>query len=525
MELLGVALLCFVLFLSVAYLFLRDKQRFWLKRNFPHKPNPGLLFGHMDGNGSTRHAAYVTQEVYQYAKERGERFIGISYFFMPLVIVCDLSLVKTILVQDFGVFHDRGMYSNARSDPLSGHLFSLEGHEWRVLRQKLTPTFTSGRMKQMFGTMLAVAEELRDVMAEGCTTAISGVFEQEMKDILARFTTDVIGKCAFGIECNTLRDPESDFLKYGNKIFQHKLSAVVKILFAMMFRDWAKKLGVKATEDDVESFFINLVRETVEYREKHNVQRNDFLNLLIQIKNKGSVSDVDDESNHGGTGEVGMTQNELTAQVFIFFVAGFETSSTVMNFCLYELAKNLDIQERLREEINTAIDQAGGSLSYDVAMSIPYLNQVIKETLRKYPPLESTNRMAVQDYPIPGTTHVIPRNVLVQIPIYAIHHDPDYYPDPDRFDPERFSPSQSNGRPPYVFLPFGDGPRQCIGMRFGLMQVKVGLITLLRRFHLRPTQKTPERIVFDPKTFILSPVGGNHLEIVQVKSDRVTKMM
>ncbi|XP_058130754.1 probable cytochrome P450 6a14 [Anopheles coustani] len=519
MALLGVVLLGIVLVLSLAYLFLRDKHRFWLKRNFPCKPNPSLLVGHMEGNGSTRHAAYVTQEVYHYVKGRGERFIGISYFFMPLVIVCDLELVKTILVQDFSVFHDRGMYSNVRADPLSGHLFNLEGHEWRTLRQKLTPTFTSGRMKQMFGLMLSVAEELRSVITDGCATVTTGLYEQEMKGILARFTTDVIGTCAFGIECNTLRDAESDFLKYGNRIFQHKLSAMVKILFAMLFRGWAKKLGVKATEDDVEAFFMNLVRETVEYREKHNVQRNDFLNLLIHIKNKGSLVEHG-EGDALGKGEVGMTQDELAAQVFIFFVAGFETSSTVMNFCLYELAMNPDIQERLRDEINIAMEKAGGTLSYDVAMSIPYLDQVINETLRKYPPLESTNRMAVQDYTIPGTTHVIPRNVLVQIPIYAIHHDPEYYHDPDRFDPERFSALESKNRPPCVFLPFGDGPRQCIGMRFGLMQVKVGLLTLLQHFYFRPSEKTPQQIVFDPKTFILSPVGGNHLQIGLVGDDR-----
>ncbi|XP_053660254.1 probable cytochrome P450 6a14 [Anopheles marshallii] len=505
MALVGVILLGVVLLLTVAYLFLRERHSFWRRRGFPCKPNPSLLFGQMEGNGSTKHAAYVTQEIYNYAKEQGERYVGYSFFFMPILMVCDIELVKTILVKDFTVFHDRGIYSNSRVDPLSGNLFALEGHEWREMRQKLTPTFSSGRMKQMFGTMLQVAEELHKHMLANIDREI------EMKDVLARFTTDVIGTCAFGIECNTLDNPDSEFLKYGKRVFEHRLVAMLKMTFAMLFKGTATKLGVKVTDDDLEQFFLNLVHETVEYRERNDVQRNDFLNLLLQIKNKGCLAEQD--GGHTGPSGVGMTMNELAAQVFIFFVAGFETSSTVMNFCLYELAKNPDVQERLREEINRAIETNDGKLTYEVVMDQEYLGQVVNETLRKYPPLETTLRMTAQDYTIPGTDHVIPRNVGVQVPVFGIHRDPEHYPDPERFDPGRFSADECQKRPAYTFLPFGEGPRMCIGMRFGMMQVKVGLVTLLRSFRFFPSAQTPERIVFDPKSFILSPIGGNYLTV------------
>uniref|UniRef100_A0A182VPJ5 Uncharacterized protein n=1 Tax=Anopheles merus TaxID=30066 RepID=A0A182VPJ5_ANOME len=290
MSLLGVLLLGVVLLLSLAYLFLRSKHNYWRSRGFPCKPSPSLLYGQMQGNGTTRHAAYVTQEIYRYAQDRGERYMGYSFFFMPIVLVCDIELVKTVLVKDFAVFHDRGMYSNPQADPLSGNLFSLEGHEWRALRQKLTPTFTSGRMKQMFGTMLQVATELHRHLLGQVDR------ELEMKAVLARFTTDVIGTCAFGIECNTLRNPEdSDFLKYGRRVFEHRMLAMVKMTFAMLFRAQAVKLGVKVTDDDVEAFFMNLVHDTVEHRERNGVQRNDFLNLLLQIKNKGCLEEQEQD--------------------------------------------------------------------------------------------------------------------------------------------------------------------------------------------------------------------------------------
>lgn len=104
----------------------------------------------------------------------------------------------------------------------------------------------------------------------------------------------------------------------------------------------------------------------------------------------------------------------------------------------------------------------------------------------------------------------------MQIPVYAIHHDPAHYPEPECFDPDRFSAEACRTRTPYTFLPFGEGPRVCIGMRFGMMQVKVGLVSMVRAFRFLPTAQTPDHIVFDPKSFILSPAGGNYLRIEQV---------
>ncbi|XP_035774129.1 probable cytochrome P450 6a14 isoform X3 [Anopheles albimanus] len=506
METISVWLTGFIFLVSIAYLYIRSRHNYWKDNGVPYAPNPHFFYGHVKGQARTRHGADINKELYDQFKQRALPYGGISLFVMPSLIVVDPELIKTILVKDFNVFHDRGVFTNPKDDPFTGNLFGLEGNPWRLLRQKLTPTFTSGRMKQMFGTIWQVALELEQYMENNHRQP-----ELEMKDILGRFTTDVIGTCAFGIECNTLKNPDSDFRKYGNKAFELNPVIMFKFFLASAYPKLIRALRMKITFDDVERFFLGIVRETVEYREKNNVKRNDFMNLLLQIKNKGRLDENDNEI--VGKGEVGMTNEELAAQAFVFFIAGFETSSTTQSFCLYELAKNPDIQQRLREEINRAIDENGGQVTYEVVMGIQYLDQVINETLRKYPPVEGLNRVADVDYTIPGTKHVIPKRTLVQIPVYALQHDSDYFPDPERFDPDRFSPEEVKKRHPYVFLPFGEGPRICIGLRFGLMQTKVGLITLLRKFRFSPSANTPAKVTFDPKIITLSPLNGNHLKV------------
>ncbi|EAT32870.1 AAEL014891-PA, partial [Aedes aegypti] len=504
-EMLPFLLAVVALLLTAAGLYIRSRHRFWSDRGIPCAPNPEFLFGHVRGQVTNKHAAYVNRELYQQFKARGEGFGGYSFFAVPAVIIVDPELVKTILVRDFAVFHDRGIYNNPKDDPLSGQLFLLEGLQWKILRQMLTPTFTSGRMKAMFGTIMDVAEEFRQFLVD--SRERESVIE--MKEVLASFTTDVIGTCAFGIECNTLKNPDSDFLKYGKKVFEQRMSTLFKFIFASLFKDLARKLGVKITDAGVEKFFLGLVRETVEFREKNNVMRNDFMNLLLQLKNKGRLVDQLDEADE--VAARGLTMEELAAQCFVFFIAGYETSSTTMNFCLYELAKNPDIQEKLREDIEEAVASNGGRVTYDLVMGLRYLDNVVNETLRKYPPIESLNRVPTSDYTVPGTKHVLPKQTMITIPIYALHHDPDFYLDPDNFDPDRFLPEAAQARHPYAFIPFGEGPRNCIGMRFGLMQTKIGLITLLRNFRFSPSAKTPDKIAFDVKSFVLSPDGGNYL--------------
>lgn len=321
----------------------------------------------MVGVGSKITFGEMAQNAYNELKGKGP--VGGLYFFTePAVIITDMDLLRDIFVKDFQYFNDRGMYVNERDDPLTAHLFSLEGGPWKILRAKLSPTFTSGKMRMMHSTILTVADQFTSHLER-----ISGEDAQEvdLRETLAQFTTDVIGNVAFGVECNSLKDPDSEFRRIGQKIVESSTTTVIKSMFAILFPKLSRFLRIKITAPEVTKFFFDMLGDTIKYREENNVQRNDFLSLLIQIMKTGKLE--------GDSTELGkMTFSEVAAQVFLFFVAGFETSSSTMTFAFYELALNPEIQERAREEVRQVMEKHGGELTYEAAMELRYIDQIIQ---------------------------------------------------------------------------------------------------------------------------------------------------
>ena len=227
---------------------------------------------------------------------------------------------------------------------------------------------------------------------------------------------------------------------------------------------------MRLNNKEVADFFMDLTKNVVNYRETNNIKRNDFLQILINLKNNKNV--IDDNIMNAtvnvdsSTMPPGLSIEQIAAQTFVFFVAGYETSSSTMAFCLYELAKNPDIQNKLRNEIKNLLKPTNGVITYDNIITGGYLDMVVSETLRKYPTLGHLTRKCNKRSAIPGTNLVIEEDNRVIIPVYGIHHDPQYYPDPDKFDPERFNEENKAKRPSFTYLPFGEGPRICIGNLF-----------------------------------------------------------
>uniref|UniRef100_A0A1I8QBH3 Cytochrome P450 n=1 Tax=Stomoxys calcitrans TaxID=35570 RepID=A0A1I8QBH3_STOCA len=495
----------------VLILYLISFHTYWQRRGVCQL-TPLPLVGNYQGLGSSYHFRDVNQHLYNHFKSKGQAFGGIYVFMKRAALMVDLDLIKQILIKDFANFPDRGVYNNAAEDPLTAHMIALEGEEWRCMRHKLTPTFTASKMKYMFPTVVKVGERFAKTMAEN--RGPTGVLE--LKDLCGRFTTDVIGNAVFGIDSNCLKDPQEEFRKMGNSVLTDKRHHAVVEQFILTNPAIAKKFHMKLFKDDMTKYFLNLVQQIMQQRLENNEKRKDFMDLLLELK--AQDEELLKAEGRGIDLSHGLTLEQITAQLFSFLIAGFESSSTTMAFCLYELACHQDLQDKLREEVVNALKENQGELSFEAIQAMGYLDQVISETLRLYAPLSYLARVTKNDYRIANSSHVIEKGTMVIIPTDAIHRDPEYFPQPNVFNPDNFEPSVCSQRHSCTFMPFGDGPRNCIGLRFGKMQTKIGLVSLLRRFRFECCPLTEKPIQIDKGSFFLAAKHGIQLKVVDLES-------
>ncbi|XP_069682464.1 cytochrome P450 6a2-like [Periplaneta americana] len=484
--------------ISALYFTFNMLVKYWKKRGVPYL-EPTFPAGNL-ADMLTRRSSMGEAYANIYKRMAGMKFGGVYLMHRPILVVRDPEMIKSVLIKDFGHFHDHGFVFDEKIDPLVGNLFMLNGKKWKDLRTLLSPTFTSGKIKNMFNIFVECGLTLVKYLKD----AADNEEMIETKDIFARFSTDVIASCAFGIECNCFKHSDAEFRRWGKRLISNSiLQTVVGMLYISM-PSVPIFFKMSMSSKSVSAFFRKIVKETVEFREKNAVRREDFMQLLIDLK---------EQKLQNGERSPGLTMDEITAQVMVFFTGGFETSSTTMSFCLYELAMNPDIQDRLRHEIDEILERYEGTVTYEAIKEMTYLDKVVSETLRKYPPITFLNRNCNKDYQIPGTDLVVERGIEVVIPVLGLHKDPEYYPDPEKFDPERFSEKAKAQRPNCVYLPFGEGPRICIGMRFGLLQTKVGLVSLLSSYDFGVCERTQTPVKIDPKMFITSALGGVWLRI------------
>uniref|UniRef100_A0A1Y1KXB9 Cytochrome P450 n=1 Tax=Photinus pyralis TaxID=7054 RepID=A0A1Y1KXB9_PHOPY len=479
-----------VVILALAFIFkihVRNKYSYWQTKKIPYV-QPHFPLGNAENPFSRkRHFGEWLQMLYRKFREQNTKLAGIYIGTSPYYFPVDPDVIKCIIQTDFHHFPDRGFYYNEKDDPLSAHLCVIGGEKWKNLRAMLTPTFTSGKMRMMFDTLLKCTDPMEKSMSEVGEKGLP----VDIKDVAARFTTDVVGSCAFGLECNSFESVDAAFRVHGRKIFSPRTKMeTLKILFLTASPVWGRRLGLSLFPKESTEFFFNIVKQTVEYRRGNGIHRNDILQILMEV----GESD----------GEHSLTIAEIAAQAFGFFVAGFETSSTTMSFFLYELALNADLQQKVRDEIKLVLGKHAGKVTYEAIMEMKFMDQVISETLRKYPPLSFLTRQCVKNYRHPSHDVEIKTGDMILISLLALHRDPEYFPDPETFDPERFSDENKNSIRPFSYIPFGGGPRGCLGVRFGRLQTKVGLTCLLKNysFSLNPKSRIP--LTFDKYSFILS---------------------
>lgn len=459
------------------YFYGTSSFKYWEKRGIKHdKPLP--FFGNNLNNYRMKQS--VTQIAdYLYWKYPNEKVVGFYRNSYPELVIRDPEIAKRILITDFGSFYPRGINSHKTViEPLLKNLFFADGDLWRLLRQRMTPAFTSGKLKAMFPLIVERAERLKN---KAINATESGKV-LDARDLMARYTTDFIGACGFGLDADSLSDENSAFRKLGADIFKVTPTQAVKQMFKEMFPEMCKHFKVL---DRLEPRVFNIVKSILEKRNYEPSGRNDFIDLLLECKKKGKlVGESIEKTKPDGTPEqVSLELDDLlmAAQVFVFFAAGFETSSSATSFTLHQLAFNPEEQKKVQDEIDRVLAKYNNSLCYDAIKEMTYLDCAFKEGMRMFPSLGFLVRRSACNFTFPDLNLSIDEGVMVIIPLQSMHNDPQYFKDPDQFRPERFLPENISPETKYVYLPFGIGPRACIGKLDSTLATNSFVDLVLRR--------------------------------------------
>ncbi|XP_058837443.1 cytochrome P450 9e2-like [Topomyia yanbarensis] len=492
-----------ILLLICSYLLFRKKDDYFQKISVSSVPS-GLFLSFLFRKYSFSDLIKII-----YDKYVADRVVGMSDSRGRVLILLDPELIKTVVVKNFDHFTDRRptfWNANARNPKtvLNRSLFSLAGENWRNMRATLSPAFTGSKMRLMFELVLECSENMARHYRELLTAGL-GSCEYDVKDVFSRFTNDVIGTCAFGIKVDSMKDPDNDFFTNGKKMthFQ-RFSVLLRVLAINSFPGLTDSLGIEIIDREQLNYFFELIMNAVKTRNANNIVRPDMIHLLMEARKGLLKYHQESEQNDGFAtvreSEVGqvqtsfqMTDLDMVAQCLIFFTAGFDTVSTCLTFLVYELTINPDVQQRLYEEvIQTAKQLDGSPIGYETLQKMRYLDMCVSESLRLWPPVAMVDRLCISDYRVDDgrLNFTIEKGVGVWIPIHGLHRDPKYFPDPERFDPERFNDENKGSINMGAYLPFGVGPRNCIGSRFALMEVKSIVYHMLLHFSFERTDRT-----------------------------------
>jgi cytochrome P450 len=254
------------------------------------------------------------------------------------------------------------------------------------------------------------------------------------------------------------------------------------------FLSWYFRLsGKRKRHLDLAQQAQDLQRRLIQKRRNSGIKRDDLMQMLLDAR-------------YEDTGE-SMNDQQLIDEAAILFVAGHETSANALAWTLYLLAQHPEVLAKISTELETVVP--GRAPAFSDLKQLSYLTQVINESMRLYPPAWITDRVALGDDEVNGTP--IPKDTVISIFIYGLHHQKKRWPDPEAFRPERFSAENSKTRHPFSFMPFGGGPRLCIGNSFAMMEMQLTLAALLRRFNLH---LSPDYVVSTKPLITLRPAAG-----------------
>ncbi|KAF5300647.1 hypothetical protein FQA39_LY11108 [Lamprigera yunnana] len=488
-----------LLFATIIYKALVEPLQYWKKLSIPYAPGWPIFGSMWKSMLGKRAMAHIHQDYYN--KFYNHRYFGFYFFNSPSLFIRDAELAKQIFTKNFESFSDHRVFLPESADPFWNKvLFARKGKDWNNFRKMVSPMFSQSKMKHMFSFITECLERLIKNFPEDRTTVV------EMGDVINKFTTDFTINCIFGLECDSYKNPENDFYQTSRKSFTLTTLKSLKFFGASLSPTLATMFKITLFDEPSKYFFKNVIDNTLRYREKHGIIRNDLLHLLkeaqrgrLKYESEDRKADIEfsvpKEIIEDCTGSSEISDDDIMVQILGFVLTNFDTVTTLISNMVYELAINPDIQNRLINEIDETWEKYDGNITYEHLLNMKYLDMVTSESLRHRSPTIFIDRVVTKPFIIePILPHekplfLKPGNEII-IPVYCYLHDPQYFPNPEQFDPERFNDDNKHKILPHTYLSFGIGPRSCMGSRLVLLQTKAVVVYILRKFKLIPQKET-----------------------------------
>ncbi|KAJ8732245.1 hypothetical protein PYW08_014975 [Mythimna loreyi] len=513
-------LLLLPLVLVLLYYYTTRNHDYWEKRNVKYdKPIP--VFGSLYDNVMAKKSIIeISDELYN--RYPNEPVVGLYRGTTPELLIRDLDLVRRILNVDFAYFYPRGLGRDPDYEPVFVNLFHVDGDKWKLLRQRLTSTFTTAKLKNMFPLVVQCAEKLQQVGED----IVNKGGDYDVRELMARFTTEFIGACGFGIQMDSINNEHSLYRDLGRRMFNRKWKNYVLVALYDLFPHFRTITQILFRETDVLDSIFVIVQNIRKQRNNKPIGRNDFIDLLLELEGKGKITgeSVEKRTADGKPEQVEMEMDAMcmAAQVFVFFAAGFETSSSATSFMLHQLAFHPEEQRKIQEDIDQVLAKYNNKLCYDSIAEMKALSNGFKEAMRMFPSLGTLHRVCARKYTIPELGITLDPGVKIIIPVQAIQNDEKYFDNPTQFMPDRFNDPDVE-KQKFSYMPFGEGPRQCIGARLGEMQSLAGLAAVLHKFSVEPAANTKRKLRVNPgSNTVQSIAGGLPLKLTLRRKDSHT---
>ncbi|CAF1202831.1 unnamed protein product [Rotaria magnacalcarata] len=519
-------LLALVLIIFITYLcYIMPAYEFFTKLNIPG-PSPIPFFGNLHEVIKSRRLSLTIKK---WTNKYG-RVFGYFQGHTPILVISDADILQNLFIKSFSNFHSRRTFPLSDENTKRVSMFLATGLRWKRQRFVINPTFSSSKLKQMTPLIHRTLGVFMTKMSEQCNKCQSF----DIYAFYKRFTMDTIWSCAFGLDTDMQNNINDPYLLYSQQLFEEKVNVRLLVLLALFINElnklwrsidllmggityWCRENFPITKRFLNETPAIWITNQTYKIMEKcknlTRTGRTDLLQLMLESATDEEYIQ-DGQSTDTATKERGiepplirkLTRHEIAANILVFMIGGYETTSTALSYTTYALATHPQEQRKLQEHIDKHFHPENDDEmpSYDTIFNMDYLDMFIRETLRMYPIAPVVvNRQSTEDFYISGIG-TIPAGTCIAADMFTLHFDADLWGpvDPHIFYPERFATK----RHPMAWIAFGAGPRNCVGMRFAMMEIKILLVRLLKTYSIvdcgAPTHKSFEQLT---ETFVIAP--------------------